>query len=269
MQSLATTRPKRRTARWIFRVIYLSIIISGTIAYLHFRGVSASYDATLQAQASTPLIAGTIELGDTTVVIPSKSFIEEDALWSLVSKKYPLGGSFGVSDLVASPIKTGGNEQLQVAKRIVAQLSALVAAAKVDGHELMLSSAYRSVADQQATFDTFVTRYGKEMAGDYVSPPGSSEHHTGLAVDFSDASDACRQDSEQCSLGMVSAAWLVDNAPDYGFMLRYPEGKKSITGVGYEWWHFRYVGVTLAKAITSSDLTLDEAVEKIRDIAKE
>jgi D-alanyl-D-alanine carboxypeptidase len=66
---------------------------------------------------------------------------------------------------------------------------------------------------------------------------------------------------------MSSAAWLKENAPQYGFILRYPEGKKDITGVGYEWWHFRYVGIPLAKAVVASDLTLDEALEQMQTVS--
>lgn len=264
MQTLISPRRRSGFRTWLFRLIYIVIIGFGIYGYLNLRDTSAQYDRTLTKQANTPVIAGKAQIGSTQVVIPSNDLFEAGEMWSLASKSHPLEKSFAVKDLVDTTIETGGEEKLQVAKRIVGPLNALVAAAERDGHELMISSAYRSIADQQATYNSFVARYGEQMAQEYVSPAGSSEHHTGLAVDLSDVSSACEQDSEKCSLGMESADWLMANAPRYGFILRYPEGKRAITGVGYEWWHFRYVGVPLAKALATSDLTLDEAVEQMQ-----
>ena len=264
MQTLATTRTKSSIGPWIFRLIYIAIIAVGIAGYLGLRSESAELDQKNTALAKVSIITGKVQIGSTPVVIPSDNLFAEGEMWSLASKKHPLRDTFTVKDLIDSPVATGGNEKLQVSKRIALPLEALVMAAESDGYELMVSSAYRSIADQQATYDSFVSRYGEQMAGEYVSPPGSSEHHTGLAVDLSDSSPACTEDSEKCSLGMETAAWLVTNAPQYGFILRYPEGKRPITGVGYEWWHFRYVGAPLAKAIAASDLTLDEAVEQMQ-----
>ena len=263
MQTLSTTRSKPSIGPWIFRFIYIVIIGFSIYGYLNLRDTSAQYDRTLAKQANAPVIAGKVQVGSTQVVIPSNDLFEAGEMWSLASKKHPLDKSFAVQDLIYTTIETGGEEKLQVSKRIVGPLNALVVAAEHDGHELMISSAYRSIADQQATYASFVARYGEQMAQEYVSPAGSSEHHTGLAVDLSDVSSACEQDSEKCSLGTESADWLMANAPRYGFILRYPEGKRTITGVGYEWWHFRYVGVPLAKALATSNLTLDEAVEQM------
>jgi D-alanyl-D-alanine carboxypeptidase len=76
-------------------------------------------------------------------------------------------------------------------------------------------------------------------------------------------SDECTEDSDTCSLGTSSAAWLAENAWKYGFILRYPDGKRDITGVGYEPWHYRFVGRPLAKAMQGSNLTFDEVIEQL------
>jgi len=267
MQTLSTTRPKRRFGTWTFRLTYLVIIAAGLLGYLSLRDTSAGLDSKNEALASAPVIVGKTQIGDATVVIPTKDFFEAGKMWSLASRKHPLPEFFVAKDLVNIEAETGGGEPLKITRLIAAPLQALVDAADAEGHYLMISSAHRSIEDQQATYDSYVSRYGEEMAKEYVSPPGSSEHHTGLAVDFSDYSAACEEDSEKCSLGMESAAWLVEHAPRYGFILRYPEGKRDITGVGYEWWHFRYVGIPLAKAVAASDLTLDEALEKMEVVS--
>lgn len=267
MQTLSDTRPKRRFGAWTFRLIYLAVIVAGIIGYLSLRDASAKLDKENEALAAAPIVVGKAQIGDATIVIPNKDFFEAGEMWSLTSRKHPLPNSFVAKDLVNIQAETGGGEPLKISRIIAAPLQSLVDAADEEGRYLMISSAYRSRADQQATYDSFVTRYGEQMAGQYVSPPGSSEHHTGLAVDFSDYSAACEQDSEKCSLGMETAAWLEENAPNYGFLLRYPEGKRDITGVGYEWWHFRYVGIPLAKAVAASDLTLDEAIERMQTVS--
>jgi D-alanyl-D-alanine carboxypeptidase len=264
MQTLSNTRPKRRFGTWFFRLVYLSLIIVGIAVYAGLRSESDKLDKRNEMLSKAATIVGKAQIGSTAVTIPTKDFFAAGEMWTLASRTHPLPEYFSVRDLVASPTETGGGEKLQVAKRIVKPLQALVDAADADGHYLMISSAYRSIQEQEDTYASYVSRYGEQVAKEYVSPPRASEHHTGLAIDFSDYSDACEQDSEKCSLGMDSAAWLLENAPRYGFVLRYPDGKKDITGVGYEWWHFRYVGVPLAKAVAASDLTLDEALEKMQ-----
>jgi len=266
MQTLGNTRPHRSVGLWIFRLSYLVPIVFGFIFWMSLQSESDNLTRLNEEIAQRPVIVGKAQVGDTEVVIPTKDFFAAGEMWSLASRQRPLPDSFAVKDLVDSPVETGGDEKLKIAKRIVKPLQALVDAADAEGHYLMISSAYRSIAEQQATYTSYVSRYGEQMAKEYVSPPGSSEHHTGLAVDFSNYSEACEQDSEKCSLGMETAAWLEDNAPRYGFVLRYPEGKKDITGVGYEWWHFRYVGVPLAKAAAASDLTLDEILEQLQAV---
>lgn len=261
MQTLGNTGPRRSPGPWIFRLIYITIIIIGFGYFMSLRDQSDSLDRQIEKISSTATVVGKVQIGDTPVVVPTKDFFAAGQMWDLVSRKHPLMDTFAISDLTNVQVATGGDEKLQISKKIEKPLEALFDAAESAGHELMVSSAYRSIHEQQATYDSYVKKYGETMAKEYVLPPGTSEHHTGLAIDLSDASGPCQEASDDCSLGMDSAAWLVEHAPRYGFVLRYPDGKKDITGVKYEWWHFRYVGVPLAKAVANSDLTLDEAIE--------
>lgn len=86
-----------------------------------------------------------------------------------------------------------------------------------------------------------------------VQRPGMSEHQTGLAVDINS------QSGEDSS---VLYRWLQDYSCNYGFVLRYPEDKIEITGISYEPWHYRYVGIDAAKVMKDKDICLEEYVER-------
>jgi D-alanyl-D-alanine carboxypeptidase len=126
-------------------------------------------------------------------------------------------------------------------------------AAKEDDITIIISSGYRTQAEQQETYDEYVDRYGQNKAETLAARPGYSEHELGLSLDVSapgstssnfDTSDAFR--------------WLSENAYKYGFILRYPENKEDITGYAYESWHYRYVGEEVATKIHELDITFDE-----------
>ena len=112
--------------------------------------------------------------------------------------------------------------------------NAMAAAAAKEGLTLTVKSGYRSYSTQQSLYDNYVARDGKVAADTYSARPGHSEHQTGLAIDINKASDEFTNTPE--------AKWLAEHCWEYGFILRYPEGKESITGYKYESWHFRYVG---------------------------
>lgn len=100
-------------------------------------------------------------------------------------------------------------------------------------------AGHRTEAFQQHLFDQSADRNGLEHAQHYVALPGRSEHHTGYALDLSlYFSDGTSADFD----GTGSYAWLAQHAADYGFVLRYPADKESVTGISYESWHYRYVG---------------------------
>ena len=96
----------------------------------------------------------------------------------------------------------------------------------------------------------------KKESKNWVAVPGTSEHHLGLAVDIN--SDVDINDPNASDQTEILYQWLKENAHRYGFILRYPPGKEDITGVNYEPWHYRYVGVENAEKIYESGLTLEE-----------
>ncbi len=146
--------------------------------------------------------------------------------------------------------------------RCAEDLEGLMAACRGAGHKPVITAAYRSASEQRELFNALAERYmeegrdaesAKALAAESVSPPGYSEHQLGLAVDFADAEgDGTRQDELE--------QWLSAHAWEYGFILRYPEGKEHITGHVYDPQHYRYVGQTAAKQIRELDLTLEEYV---------
>lgn len=120
-------------------------------------------------------------------------------------------------------------------------MNRMFADAKVLGLNIYLSSGFRSYNTQKIIYNNYVSRDGKEMADTYSARPGHSEHQTGLAFDVNQINDTF--------IGTPEANWLSDNAWKYGFILRYPKGKTNETGYKYESWHFRYVGLELAKKL--------------------
>ena len=88
-----------------------------------------------------------------------------------------------------------------------------------------------------------------------VTRPGFSEHHTGLALDIVTPT---YQNLDEGFAETAAFGWLDQNAAEYGFILRYPKNKESVTQINYEPWHYRYVGVEYAKAIKESGYCLEE-----------
>lgn len=130
------------------------------------------------------------------------------------------------------------------------QFNTLSAAAAQEGLNIWLASGYRSYANQRDIYNNYVNLYGTETADTFSARPGHSEHQTGLAIDVNSIDDSFANTPE--------SDWLAAHAHEYGFIIRYPKGKESITGYKYEPWHLRYLGVETATAVYNSGLTLEE-----------
>ena len=135
------------------------------------------------------------------------------------------------------------------------QYKKLIAGAKNNGITLRGISSYRSYADQEELFGSYVKKDSQMKAETYRARPGYSEHQTGLAVDIGLPSGACNL--EVCMADTIEGRWLSSNSHVYGFIIRYPEGKEGETGYQFEPWHIRYVGPGVAANIYESGYTLD------------
>ena len=149
-------------------------------------------------------------------------------------------------------------------KIIIHDLNNMLEDARRMRYEIYVCSAYRSVEYQRKLFDNKVERLVSEgfdipaaieRASIEVMPPRYSEHHTGLAVDIVSENNSELEISQEDT---DENKWLMENAHKYGFVLRYPKGKEDITGVTYEPWHFRYVGVYIAEYMYTKNYTLEE-----------
>lgn len=138
----------------------------------------------------------------------------------------------------------------------------LVDKAKEEGLTIRAISAYRGYTYQKRLYDKYVEADGVNKADTYSARPGYSDHQTGLVVDVDNTIS-----SFENFTNTKEYQWMLDNSYKYGFILRYPSGKESITGYQFESWHYRYVGLKLAKKIKASNLTFDEYFTRYLDLS--
>lgn len=151
--------------------------------------------------------------------------------------------------------------------KAVDSLNQLLKDARDEGLTLYVISAFRATSKQESLYNAEVERQkaahpeyseeeAKAAAGKNVAIPGTSEHQLGLAVDFNSVETSFENTAE--------FKWLKENAEKYGFVNRYPKDKVAITGINYEPWHYRYVGVEHAKKMNEKGLCLEEYVKTLK-----
>ena len=136
--------------------------------------------------------------------------------------------------------------------QMMEQFFKMQADAFMNNLNLFISSGFRSFERQQELYTMYTSKDGQEMADIYSARPGHSEHQTGLAFDLNSVDSSFADTAE--------GKWVNENCYKYGFIVRYPKDKETITGYKYEPWHLRYVGESLAKIIYNNGnwLTLEE-----------
>lgn len=128
-------------------------------------------------------------------------------------------------------------------------------------------SGYRSIEEQQKVYDEIERKYGTSYAEAIVAPVGKSEHHTGLCIDLSIEKDgAFLIDNNELMKEKETYKKIVPYLSQFGFILRYPEGKEEITKYPYEPWHIRYLGESLAQKLYQEEKTLEEYYENLTGV---
>ena len=221
--------------------------------------VSVSSDTDISSTNSTDSKADTPSEPQT-VITPTG--VELDANFGrllLINGQNPLPDDYDTNVreylVEIDPQYRNNNYVTKIHKDVYPYITAMVAAAQADGVNLKVWSPFRSYADQRVLFENQVNRVGGDeaLAATVVARPGTSEHNTGLCADFNMADDAFENTKMY--------TWMRENAENYGFILRYPKEKGNITGVIYESWHWRFVGINNAKEINRLGVTLEEYIE--------
>jgi D-alanyl-D-alanine carboxypeptidase len=183
----------------------------------------------------------------------------QQSIYYVVNKKRPLPKSYIPANLLRPNVALipGDNpEEQQLRSEAATAAQSMFEAATEAGFNLVMASGYRSAALQETVYNGYVARDGQEAADRYSARPGTSEHQTGLSLDITTSSRKCYL--EICFTDTPEGKWLRQNAPKYGFHLRYQRGKEKVTGYQFEPWHFRYVGNDLAQRLFDSNQTMEE-----------
>ncbi|WP_454861251.1 VanY-A/VanY-F/VanY-M family D-Ala-D-Ala carboxypeptidase [Peribacillus frigoritolerans] len=142
------------------------------------------------------------------------------------------------------------NNEIKLSEEIAEKFSEMIAAAEEDGvSNFLISSGYRDFDEQNRLY--------KEMGADYALPAGHSEHNLGLALDVGSTQMKMKEAPE--------GEWIEENAWKNGFILRYPANKTDITGIQYEPWHIRYVGLPHSAIMQEMNLALEEYLDYLKD----
>ena len=172
----------------------------------------------------------------------------------LVNKYYYLDENYIPNDLEELNLEYSreGMKLVNIAKKAFEKLHK---EAKKDNMNIIVMSSYRSYEYQETLYNNYVKKDGKENADTYSARPGFSEHQTGLAVDVYNQKTSYTEFENTKEF-----TWMQNNAYKYGFILRFPKDKENETGYQYESWHYRYVGLDIAKYIHDKNITLEEYI---------
>ena len=171
----------------------------------------------------------------------------------LTNKYHKLSSDYEPDDLVLISNLYAYGENQQLRKDAYDAFINMFKDAKKEDITLIVNSSYRSYQEQEEIYNKYTTWYGEEETNKLAAKPGFSEHQTGLAVDIQTYNSNRKNFYET-----LAFKWLQDNAYKYGYILRYPESLEYLTGYDYESWHYRYVGIDVAKEIHDLGITFDE-----------
>ncbi len=192
----------------------------------------------------------------------------------LVNAQNPLPEDYDYEgNLTEIPTKYINGMLKQIDKNVWPYMQAMIdaqRAAETDPKNwLYVRSPYRSYTTQKMLFTQETDKWLKKglsseeaeaKAATVVTRPGTSEHNTGFSADFNIAEDSFEN--------TAMFTWMQEHAADYGFVLRFPKDKQEITGITYESWHYRFVGINNAKEMNRLNMCLEEYVEYMKNKKK-
>lgn len=249
-------KPNRSACFAVCLFLALLCVAAGTVLAVSkaHRTQEETQDAASTAAAPSPDTG----LPSSDTGSPAAAPSPDDPLLILVNRAHPLPENYTpeLTELQAW--------NLSVASVLYDDLCRMLTDGRAQGLQFTICSAYRSHETQQALFEEDVARYMQQGMSEeeaiaateqYTMRPGCSEHETGLAVDIVSTAQQLLDESQAST---PESQWLREHCWEYGFILRYPEDKSSITGIAYESWHYRYVGVSAAQYLHERNLTLEE-----------
>ncbi|MCL6602145.1 MAG: M15 family metallopeptidase [Paenibacillus sp.] len=188
-------------------------------------------------------------------IVPQDQVYKGDLL--LVNKDYPVHEEGVKSDIVNLAEHTELTQgyglpghNIYLSKHVAQAFKSMVKAAGKEGvNHFVISSGYRDFEKQEELY--------RDKGSAYALPAGYSEHNLGLSLDIGSTETEMSQADE--------GKWLQENAWKYGFILRYPKDKAELTGIQYEPWHFRYVGLPHSAIMQEKDLVLEQYCDFLKE----
>lgn len=194
--------------------------------------IATIYSKTQRPMASTPTQA----VDDDLVLVNQQNPLNEEQLPTNLINLFEQPRSYELF-----------SGEILLRPHVATALQQMIADANKEGlTHFIVMSGYRTLAEQQELYN--------DMGANYAMKPGYSEHHTGLALDIG---------STETTMDIApEGAWLASNAWRYGFILRYPADKVAITGIEFEPWHLRFLGLPHSQIMYEQNLALEEYVSK-------
>lgn len=279
------TRAERHKAivkRRIFIALCLCVLLALAVLIAFvvksaFGGKKGGSSGALQGSSTVNESVSDVQSEDPTPSYPATGPNGLDANFSqllLVNAQNPLPENYDYEgNLTEMPTKYINGMLKQIDKDVWPYMQAMIdaqRAAETDPKNwLYVRSPYRSYATQKVLFnqetkkwldDGLSSEKAEAKAATVVTRPGTSEHNTGFSADFNIAEDSFE------STAMFT--WMQEHAADYGFVLRFPKDKQEITGITYESWHYRFVGINNAKEMNRLNMCLEEYVEYMNNKKK-